>query len=122
VRDLLLRYQRLVMGTDKREDAAFRKPMVRRSVDELLAVVADEMGVEVMRLRERHRESWLRPTAAWALQRHGGLNQREVAVALRLGTGAAVSQQLGQLEAPSPAKVLLAQPGSQDRRTPGESS
>ncbi|HOW65097.1 MAG TPA: transposase [Candidatus Paceibacterota bacterium] len=96
VRDLELRYQRMVTGKGKREDAAFRKPMARRSVEEVLEGVAEELGVEVARLRERHRESWLRPMAAWALQRHGGLNQREVAVALGLGTGAAVSQQLAK--------------------------
>jgi hypothetical protein len=70
--------------------------MARWSVAEVLAVVAQEMGVAVARLRERHRDSGLRAMAAWALQRHGGLNQRAVAAVLGIGTGAAVSQQLAK--------------------------
>jgi REP element-mobilizing transposase RayT len=96
VRDLKVRYQRLVAGRGKREDAGLRKAWARRPVDEVLAVVAEELGVEVARLRERHRDSWLRAMAAWALHRHGGMNERVVAAALGMGAGAAASQQLAK--------------------------
>jgi putative transposase len=93
VADLRVRYQRVVAGQRNREDAALRKRIGRRSAKEVLAVVAQELGVEEVRFSERHRNSWLRAVAAWALQRHGGLNQRAVADVLGMGTGAGVSQQ-----------------------------
>jgi hypothetical protein len=57
--DLRLRYQRLVAGKPRHEDAALSKPMASRSVAEVLAVVAQELGVEVAQLGERRRNSWL---------------------------------------------------------------
>jgi hypothetical protein len=89
----------LVGDRKKREDAALRKPKAQRSTAEVLAVVAKVLGVKVTRLRERHRDSWLRAMAAWALLRHGGLNQRAAAAALGMGSGAAVSQQLAKWRA-----------------------
>jgi putative transposase len=96
VADLQLRYERLVAGKGKREDAALRKYLVRRPVEQVLGVVAEVMGEQVANFRKRRRDSGPRVMAAWALQRHGGLNQRAVAEALGMGTGAAVSQQLSK--------------------------
>ena len=54
--------------------------------------VAAVLGVREEELRQRSRDSLPRALAAWALVRYAGLNQREAAGVLGLGTGAAVSQ------------------------------
>ena len=50
------------------------------------------LGVRQEAFRPRSRDSLPRALAAWALVRYAGLNQREAAGVLGLGTGAAVSQ------------------------------
>lgn len=59
----------------------------------VLRVVGEAMGVAVEAFGERRRQSVLRAVAIRLLLRHAGLNQRQVAEILGMGTGAAVSWQ-----------------------------
>lgn len=90
------RYRRAASRRRRQEDASLRRQKVGKPPSEVLAAVAQVLGVEVGQLKERRRDSWLRAAAAWALQGHGGLNQRAVAAELGMGTGSAVSQQLAR--------------------------
>ena len=49
-------------------------------------------------ITERHRDNWARPVAAMMLGKYGGLTQRDVADAMGLNTGAAVSLQVRKLK------------------------
>jgi REP element-mobilizing transposase RayT len=75
------------------EDVALRRMATARlSAEEVLSRVAAVLGVREEAFRQRSRDSLPRALAAWALVRYAGLNQREAAGVLGLGTGAAVSQ------------------------------
>ncbi len=78
------------------EDVSFRRPSALRSSQELLTVVATALGTEVGEFQRRRRDSVLRSAACWALQRFGGLTQREVAGQLGMRTGAAVSRHIAR--------------------------
>lgn len=96
VEELRLRYQQSARGRRRQEDAALRKRTGRSPMDEVLKWVALELGVRVEQLKKRRRNSLLRAAAAWALQRYSGMNQREVAEVLGMGSGASVSQQMAK--------------------------
>jgi REP element-mobilizing transposase RayT len=75
------------------EDVALRRRATPRlSSGEVLSAVAAVLGLREQVFRTRSRDSLPRALAAWALVRYAGLNQREAAGVLGLGTGAAVSQ------------------------------
>ena len=77
-----------------RENVAFRRKTARKSVQNTLVTVAKALDTTEAELRRRRRNCTNRGAAAWALVRHAGLTEREAAEVLRMGTGAAVSQQL----------------------------
>jgi REP element-mobilizing transposase RayT len=80
------------------EDVAFRRLGTPVAEERVLAAVLKEFGVARAELRQRRRESWVRPVTAKLLVERSGLTQREVAEQLGLGTGAAVSIQLRKLQ------------------------
>jgi REP element-mobilizing transposase RayT len=89
-------HQEAVRKAARPEDASLRRSRPWRTVQETLGAVAAVLGIAEENLRERHRGSLARAAAAWALVRYAGLTQRSAAVALGLGTGAAVSHQLAR--------------------------
>ncbi len=76
------------------EDASFRRAAESASVAEVLEAVARGFGVPTASLRQRQYDCPTRAAAAFMLARHAGMNQREIAALLGLGTGSAVSHQL----------------------------
>lgn len=90
-------YDALVEGADNTEDVSFRKTSRRHSVEQVLAVVCEVLGVEQDALYRRQRDSMIRPLAAWALCGHAGLTQRQAAETLKLNSGAGVSHQIKRL-------------------------
>ena len=89
-------HQEVVRKAARPEDASLRRSGRWRAVEETLAVVAAVLGVGEARLRERSRGSLARAAAAWALVRYAGLNQRNAAEVLGMGTGSAVSHQIAK--------------------------
>ena len=57
-------------------------------------------GVDAEQLKRRKLARWERAVLAWALNRFAGQTQREIAVRLEVGTGAAVSHLLTGLRNP----------------------
>jgi len=95
-------YQKLLGERNRREDISFRRVSEPLATAEVLGVVAEVLGVEVEALGQRRRGSALRAVAIRFLLRYAGLNQRQAAEVLGMGTGAAVSWQArrwGELEA-----------------------
>ena len=80
------------------EDVAFRRVQRGHSAAEVLGVVAEVFAIPLGELTRRRRRCPARGVAAHMLARHAGLNQREIARLLGMGTGAAVSQQLRGVE------------------------
>ena len=89
-------HERTCQQARRREDAALRRRAAARSVEETVAAVAGAFGVEASALRRRTRNSLMRGAAVWALVHYAGLTEREAAVNLNIGTGAAASQQLAK--------------------------
>ena len=87
-----------VQETGQPEDASLRRKLKWRSIEETLATVAGVLGIAEASLKERRRKSLARAAASYALVRHAGLTEREAAVHLGMGTGAAVSHQLKKWE------------------------
>lgn len=90
-------YRQLVTGRKVREDVAFRRVGALVPAEGILKAVADAAKIDAADLRTRRRDSRWRAVASWTLSRYAGLTQREVAMRLGLGTGAAVSRQLREL-------------------------
>lgn len=93
VESLKREYERTAAAV-QREDVSFRALKVRHSAaairSAVLRVCGDDEGILVRRKSgAAARHLW-----AWALQKYGGLSQREIAVQLDVGTGAAVSYML----------------------------
>ncbi len=78
-------------------DAALRPEAELLSADDVLAVTAGILGVDLGAFAERRRNSILRGIAARVLCRFAGLTQREAAGVLGMKTGAAVGQHLERL-------------------------
>lgn len=95
--EILGLYRRLAGKRRKPEDVSFRKMIRALEAGEVLGVLAKAFSVEVEAFRERRRDSPLRGVAASMLCRYAGLSQREVAEALGIGSGSAVSRQLARL-------------------------
>jgi REP element-mobilizing transposase RayT len=81
------------------DDTGLRKVAPVASVDRVLGVAADVMGVAPAALKARRRHSDLRGLAAHMLCRHADLTQREVAAVLGMRSGSAVAFQLQRLAA-----------------------
>lgn len=101
----------LIRQQRRPEDASFRRMGGVVPVPDILKALCEELGTDAEGLRRHRKGSHVRPIAAKALCRYGGLTQREAAEVLGLGTGAAVSVQLKWLkraaETSEETKLLL---------------
>ncbi len=96
IRDL---HTDLTSQVRRREDVSFRRVAPAVGATAVLASVASEFGMEPCALRKRQYGSVARSVAALLLCKHAGLNQRDVASCLEMGSGSAVCQQLKTLRA-----------------------
>ena len=87
----------------KPEDVSFRKEVTRLNSDDVLELVGHRLGVAVESLREKRRDSALRPVAARMLAKYCGLTNRQTAGVLGLKSGVAVGLQVRK------AAVLMTQ-------------
>jgi len=87
----------LVKGRRVSEDVSFRRKGRAVSVKRILEVVEAVARLEAGDVLVRKRDCRWRAVAARMLCRHGGMTQREAAMALGLRTGVAVSCQLRRL-------------------------
>jgi len=92
-------YQERVEECARPEDASFRHTTEPLPPNDVLAVLSDIFGVKPEEFSRRSRNSAWRSVAARFLIRYSGLNQREAAEKLQIGSGAAVCNQLGRLPA-----------------------
>lgn len=83
----------------RKEDVSFRRVAPDAGVVAVLAAVASEFGLDVGELKKRQYRCVARPVAALMLCRHSGLNQRDAASCLGMGSGAAACHQLKTLRA-----------------------
>ena len=90
-------YQKLLETHGCPEDAAFRRIREPLASEKVLGVLAEVFGVEPAEFLQRRRNSSLRGVAARFLIQYAGVTQREAAVVLKTGSGAAVSHQLWKL-------------------------
>lgn len=85
-------------GQAKRpEDVSFRRIAPRMGAAAVLDAVAKEFGIEPSTLRRRQYDCVARAVAAYFLGRYAGMNQRDAAVLLAMGTGSATCRQLQRL-------------------------
>jgi hypothetical protein len=103
------RYENLLHGQARPEDAAFRRAGRRVPVERILDVVCRELEVPREGLLARRRDCLPRAVAARMLCDWGALTQRETAGVLGLGRGAAVSLQLRRLADELPSNPQLRQ-------------
>ncbi|MBU1694197.1 MAG: transposase [Verrucomicrobia bacterium] len=85
------RYERIMSGPRRAEDASFRRVGSKASLAEVRAGVCKALDCDEALLQRRKEGGAARGLWAWALQKHAGLTQREIAGLLGLTTGAAVS-------------------------------
>ncbi len=90
-------YEKRVQECARPEDASFRHVTEPLSVNEVLAVLCGIFEVEAGEFYRRRWQSPLRSVAARFLIRYCGLNQRDAADVLKIGSGAAVCNQLRRL-------------------------
>jgi len=79
------------------EDVSFRRVEPTVSAASVLEAVSEVFGVEPSALRRRQYDCVARAAAAFTLGRYAGMNQRDIGVFLRMGTGSAVCRQLRRL-------------------------
>ena len=91
MRDLHTDMSRKVM---RREDVALRQRSLAIKPENVVNAVAGVLGVEVGSLKKRSYGNQARALAAKMLIRYSGMNQRDAGSYLKIGTGAAVCQQL----------------------------
>ncbi|MCX6997984.1 MAG: transposase [Kiritimatiellaeota bacterium] len=77
----------------KPEDVSFRREVLFVSKDKVLEVTCKHLGVRPRDLRERRRNSVLRPIAARMLVKYAGLTHRQVADTLGMKSGVSASLQ-----------------------------
>ena len=77
----------------KPEDVSFRREVSFVSKDKVLEITSKHLGVGLKDLRERRRDSVLRPIAARMLVKYAGLTYREVADTLGMKSGVGASLQ-----------------------------
>ena len=91
-------YLEMVQGHDKKEDVSFRRICAYTSIEEVLAISLEVLGVPHDALARRSKRSSTRPLIAFALCQYAGCTQRKAAEVLGLFSGAAVSIQLKKLQ------------------------
>lgn len=91
-------YELLLNTKYKREDTALRKIGRRLAPRTVLETVARVMGEEPADFLRRRRDVWNRAVAVKMLCRYAGCSRRGAAEFLRMGSGAAASMQLKELE------------------------
>ena len=97
-REKVQRSHRAAMGgSRRREDVAFRRMGVYRDPETVLKAVGKVFGVKVEKMRMRSYGQPARRVAMAALGKHAGLNQRDVAAYLGVGTGSAVCRAVSRL-------------------------
>lgn len=92
-------YQKRVEACARPEDASFRHTTEPLPAKDVLGVLSEIFGVETEEFYRRSRNSPLRAVAARFLIRYSGLSQRDAADLLKVGSGAAVCNQLNRLPA-----------------------
>ncbi len=90
-------YLEMVQKHDTKEDVSFRRIGHYASVNEVLTVCQDVLGVSRDFFTKRVKHSTIRPVVAFALSQYAGCTQRATAEVLGLSSGAAVSIQLKKL-------------------------
>jgi len=85
------RCQELAEKAAQPEDVTFRRGRPRLGVEDVVAVVIRHLGVPEGKLREKGRNSILRPLAAHMLTKYGGLTHRAIAGVLGMKSGVAAS-------------------------------
>lgn len=90
-------YQKRVETHARPEDVSFRHIAEPLPAGDVLAILTEIFGVEVEEFKRRRHNSPLRAVAAHSLIRYAGLSQRDVADLLKVGSGAAVCNQLNRL-------------------------
>ena len=81
----------------RKEDVSFRRMSPTVTATAVLDAVAKEFGIDPAALRRRQYDCVARAVAAFMLGRHAGMNQRDIAAFLSMGTGSAVCRQLQRL-------------------------
>ena len=81
----------------RREDVSFRRTEANAAPETVLKAVGGEFGVTAGDLRVRGYDCVARGVAALMLGKYSGMNQRDVAGYLGMGTGSAVCRQLTRL-------------------------
>jgi putative transposase len=81
----------------RKEDVSFRRRAPRIGADPVLRAVAQVYNLDVPSLRKRQYDCVARAIAALLLGREVGMNQRNIATMLGMGTGSAVCRQLKRL-------------------------
>ena len=84
--------------SQKPKDILFRNTFESLPVDAVLAVVCEELGIEITELQKHRRNSVNRAVAAGMLWKYCGQTKRAIAGVLGLGSGAAVGWQLKRLD------------------------
>ena len=91
------RHTELTNQARRQEDVSYRRVSPAASAETVLHAVAKGFGVDEAVLRKRQYGCVERAAAALMLCRHAGLNQRDAATYLGMGSGSAVCQQLKAL-------------------------
>ena len=91
-------YLEMVQRYGTKEDVSFRRIGDYASIEEVLALSQEVLGVPNDALRRRSKGSATRPLIAFALCQYAGCTQRKAAEVLGLSSGAAVSIQLKKLQ------------------------
>lgn len=91
------RHTSLIGEARRPEDIAFRRVVAVTEASTILRAIGAEFGVEEGMLRRRQYRCQARVVAALLLGRYAGMNQRDVAGYLAMGSGAAVCQHLKRL-------------------------
>lgn len=89
----------IAMRARRPEDVALRKKEFNIASKDVIKVVAEELGINRECLFQKQYGHVERAVAGKMLIRFSGMNQRDVGILLKIGTGAAVCQQLKKLYA-----------------------
>jgi len=80
------------------EDVSLRRVESRHKPEKVLSAVCDAFGGSLEDIKKRSYGSLVRAVAARMLMKYSGMNQRDAGVYLKIGSGAAVCQQLKRLK------------------------
>ncbi|HBA85695.1 MAG TPA: hypothetical protein DCZ95_16560 [Verrucomicrobia bacterium] len=93
------RYDELLKKHKKPEDVSFRRTTRLLEPETVLRTLAEVLEVPKEEFRKRRRNCALRGVAAKLLGQYAGVTQREVAGLLKVGSGAAISQNVRRMSA-----------------------